>query len=72
VDGGITWLHGELQQAMSRLTGDNSFDIFLDKDGIAFGEHWQSRLEDALIGARYLLPVISLSYLASPHCRAEA
>ncbi len=72
--GGITWLHGELQQAMQAmqaLTGE-PFEIFLDKDGIAFGEHWPSRLEEALIGARFLIPILTPSYFTSPACRAEA
>jgi formylglycine-generating enzyme required for sulfatase activity len=71
LNGGITWLHGELQNAVQALTGE-PFEIFLDKDGIAFGEHWPSRLEEALIGARFLIPILTPSYFTSPACRAEA
>ena len=72
LNGGITWLCQELQRAMGSLTGDQPFEIFQDKDAIAFGEHWPSRIEDALAGARFLIPVLSPSYFASPNCRAEA
>ena len=72
LNGGITWLREELQRAMGSLTKDEPFEIFQDADAIAFGEHWPSRIEDALEGARYLIPVLSPSYFASPNCRAEA
>ena len=71
LDGGITWLRRELQRGMRALTGE-PFDIFQDKDGIAFGEHWPDRIEDALIGTRFLIPILTPSYFASPQCRAEA
>ncbi len=71
LEGGITWLRRELQRGMQALTGE-PFEIFQDKDGIAFGEHWPDRIEDALVGARFLIPILTPSYLASPQCRAEA
>ncbi|MEM8951805.1 MAG: SUMF1/EgtB/PvdO family nonheme iron enzyme [Pseudomonadota bacterium] len=71
LDGGITWLRRELQRGMRALTGE-PFEIFQDKDGIAFGEHWPDRIEDALVGARFLIPVLTPSYFSSLQCRAEA
>lgn len=71
LEGGITWLRRELQRAMLALTGE-AFEIFQDTDGIAFGEHWPSRIEEALTGARFLIPVMSPCYFASPQCRHEA
>ncbi len=71
LDGGITWLGRELQRAMRAITG-TPFEIFQDVDAIAFGDHWPSRIEDALERARFLIPILTPSYFASPNCRAEA
>ncbi|NJO37413.1 MAG: hypothetical protein HC871_07040 [Rhizobiales bacterium] len=44
LSGGITWLCDDLQHA---VTGER-FAIFLDRDAIAFGQHWPSRIEAVL------------------------
>ncbi len=71
LNGGITWLRDELQRGMRACTG-KPFEIFLDKDGIAFGQHWPSRLDEPLAGARFLIPILTPSYFTSQACRAEA
>ena len=71
LNGGITWLCHELQRAMRAITGE-LFDIFQDVDGIAFGEHWPSRVEEALTEARFLIPILTPSYFTSDGCREEA
>lgn len=71
LSGGITWLREELQRALRAITGEPS-EIFQDVDGIAFGEHWPSRIEEALTGARFLIPMLTPSYFTSEGCREEA
>ena len=44
------------------VTGDRTFTIFQDVDGIEFGQHWPSRLDEALASARFLIPVLSPSF----------
>src|SRR4051795_4476441 len=51
-DGAITELRERLERSVRVVTGDPSFIIFQDHDGIAFGQHWPSRLDEALAGGR--------------------
>lgn len=71
LSGGITWLREELQRAMKATSGE-PFEIFQDTDGIAFGEHWPSRIIEALTAARFLIPILTPSYFTSEACREEA
>src|SRR3954451_6964908 len=57
-DGAIPELRKRLERSVRVVTGDPSFTIFQDHDGIAFGQHWPSRLDEALAGGRFLLPVV--------------
>src|SRR4051812_32110047 len=58
-------------QAEFVLCEQTIFTIFQDHDGIAFGQHWPSRLDEALAGARFLVPVLSPSFFRSGPCRDE-
>ena len=71
LDNAITWLKEELEKAIRAVTG-HPFTIFQDKDGIAFGQHWPDRLEQALENSRFLIPILTPSYFTSEHCRKEA
>jgi F-box protein 11 len=68
--GRIAALRDALQKAVRFRTGQ-PFDVFLDRDGIGLGQDWQDRLDEALAGARFLIPILSPSYLASGACRDE-
>src|SRR3954452_3184664 len=70
-DGAITELRKRLERSVRVVTGDRSFTIFQDHDGITFGQHWPSRLDEALAGARFLVPVLSPSFFRSDPCRDE-
>jgi hypothetical protein len=70
-DGGITALRAALELQVRIVTGDDGFEIFQDMDGIAFGERWPERLEQALTAARFLIPVLSPRFFRSEPCRDE-
>ena len=70
-DGGITVLRVALELQVRIVTGDDSFEIFQDVDGIAFGEHWPKRLDQALAASRFLIPVLSPRFFRSEPCRDE-
>jgi hypothetical protein len=53
----------------SAIGGD--FEIFQDSEGIAWGQHWQTRLDEALKEALFLIPILTPSYFNSPACRNE-
>lgn len=70
-EGGITALRAALELQVRIVTGDDSFEIFQDVDGIAFGEHWPKKLDQALAAARFLIPVLSPRFFRSEPCRDE-
>ncbi len=70
-DGGITALRAALELQVRIVTGDDSFEIFQDVDGIAFGEHWPKKLDKALAACRFLIPVLSPRFFRSEPCRDE-
>jgi formylglycine-generating enzyme required for sulfatase activity len=47
------------------------FEIFQDCEGIAWGQHWRTRLDEALEEALFLIPILTPSYFNSRPCRAE-
>src|SRR3954451_14248416 len=68
--GGITALRRQLELGVRVVTGDRTFTIFQDIEGIAFGEHWPSRLDEALAGARFLFPGLGPTFFTSEACCA--
>jgi formylglycine-generating enzyme required for sulfatase activity len=71
LEGRITRLRQELQLAIRFVSGQ-PFEIFQDKDGIAFGQHWRERLDEALAASQFLIPILTPNWFASPACREEA
>src|SRR3954468_11825168 len=69
--GAITALRRQLELGVRVVTGDRTFTIFQDVEGIAFGEHWPSSLDEALASARFMIPVLSPSFFTSEPCCAE-
>src|SRR4051794_6837804 len=63
--GAITELRKRLELGVRVVMGDRSFTIFQDIEGIEFGQHWPSRLDEALASARFLVPVLSPSFFVS-------
>jgi len=70
LDGAVTWLRQELERASKAVTG-RQFTIFQDRDGIAFGDNWQNRLDSALEEATVLLPLLTPSFFSSDACCSE-
>jgi CheY-like chemotaxis protein len=69
--GAITALRGALELGVRVVTGDKSFEIFQDVDGIELGQQWQKRLDEALSAARFLIPIITPLFFSSDACRDE-
>src|SRR6266446_5446210 len=59
-------LEGEVQMQTCR-----AFHIFQDRNDISWGEQWKERIEGALRGVTFLIPIVTPSYFQSPACRAE-
>jgi formylglycine-generating enzyme required for sulfatase activity len=66
----ITGLRQRLQRMVAAAIG-RDFEIFQDCEGIAWGQHWRSRLDEALEEALFLIPILTPSFFNSEACRAE-
>lgn len=59
-----------LKDEYTLLTG-KPLEMFVDRDGIAWGEEWKARIDTALVESAFFLPVITPRYFARPECRRE-
>lgn len=69
--GQITSLRKFLELGVKVVTGQRDFGIFQDIDGIEFGQQWQKVLDQAISGARLLMPIITPLFFNSAGCRDE-
>ena len=69
--GAITSLRRLLELGVQVVTGDKTFNIFQDVDGIEFGLKWKKRLSEALLTSRFLIPVVTPLFFKSDACRDE-
>ncbi len=71
-DGGnITAFRKALEGEVRAQTGRRDVRIFQDRDDIAWGDAWKERIDRSLDAVTFLVPVLTPSFLASPHCRQE-
>jgi parallel beta-helix repeat protein len=68
--GRIIRLRERLQQSVRFHTGV-SFEIFLDKKNIGWGQQWEDHIKNSLNDALLLFPIITPSYFMSKPCREE-
>jgi cobaltochelatase CobT len=60
--------NGRLSQFRERLSGElrmhtgEAFEIFQDRDDIAWGQQWQQRIDGALDAVTFLIPIITPAY----------
>jgi CheY-like chemotaxis protein len=69
--GQITSFRKFLELGVKVVTGTKDFGIFQDIDGIEFGQQWQKVLDQAISGARLLMPIITPLFFSSEGCRDE-
>ena len=69
--GAITSLRRLLELGVQVVTGDKTFNIFQDVDGIEFGQKWQKRLNEAISTSRFLIPIVTPLFFKSDPCRDE-
>jgi len=68
---------GRLTQLRERLSGEvrmqtgSPFDIFQDKDSIAWGQQWKERINQSLDAVTFLIPIITPAFFRSDACRDE-
>ncbi len=69
--GAITSLRRLLELGVQVVTGDRTFNIFQDVDGIEFGQKWKKRLTAAISTSRLLIPIVTPLFFNSDPCRDE-
>lgn len=67
----------KIRQFILKLAGEvgvligERFEIFIDSPGIATGQKWQKRLDEAVDGASIFIPILTPSYFRSEPCKKE-
>lgn len=69
-DGRIRRLADHIRDEYALITG-TQIQVFVDRDHIRWGEEWRRRIDDALAGTTFFIPVITPRYFQSEECRAE-
>jgi F-box protein 11 len=69
-DGQLTLFRERLSAEVRAQTGEE-FPIFQDRNGIAWGQNWQIRIDETLDAVTLLIPIVTPSFFRSPPCRAE-
>ena len=68
--GRITGLRSRLEGEVKMHTG-RRFQIFQDRNDLAWGQQWADRIDATLSEVTFLIPVITPSFMKSPACRKE-
>lgn len=68
--GRISALANHLQN-LFRIRTSEELDLFVDRDSIEWGTEWAERIDDAIAGTTFFIPVITPSYFKSAACRKE-
>jgi hypothetical protein len=68
--GRILTLAGDLKERYRLHTG-NELELFVDRESLQWGEAWQERIDQAIAGTTFFIPVITPSYFRSQACRLE-
>ncbi|WP_062443624.1 toll/interleukin-1 receptor domain-containing protein [Herbidospora daliensis] len=68
--GRLLRLAESVREEYALLTGDD-LEIFVDREGIEWGDEWRQRIDQALQSTTFFIPIITTRYLRSHECRRE-
>jgi hypothetical protein len=69
-DGRILRLAERIRAEYSLITGED-LELFIDREGIAWGQEWRQRIDGALDLTTLFIPVITPRYFTREECRRE-
>ena len=69
-EGRITAFRKRLEGEVRMQSGE-TFEIFQDRNDIAWGQNWEERINTSLSDVSFLIPVVTPSFFKSPACRNE-
>ncbi|MEH3155305.1 MAG: TIR domain-containing protein [Gordonia paraffinivorans] len=70
-------MHGKIVRLMHLIKEEFDFltgyemEIFVDREGIEWGEKWQQTIDQAIAEATFLIPIITPRFFQSSACRKE-
>ena len=70
IRGRILCLAEDIAAQYEMFTGEQ-IDLFIDKDGISWGDRWREVINDNLDSAAFFIPVMTARYFAKEECRRE-
>ncbi|MEU9084535.1 toll/interleukin-1 receptor domain-containing protein [Streptomyces sp. NPDC048357] len=68
--GRIQRLSEYIANAFEIISGE-PLEIFFDNDSIEWGDAWRLRLDSALTGVTFLIPIVTPKFIKSQECRRE-
>lgn len=68
-DGRIAHLASLIVHQFGLLTG-GELEMFVDRD-LAWGDEWKRRIDEAIAGTTFFIPIVTPRYFASEECRRE-
>ena len=69
--GYITAFRKMLENAVHVVSGQETFQIFQDIEGIVIGENWKKKLADVIQESSFLVPILSPLFFNSGPCTDE-
>lgn len=69
-DGRILQLAEDLKSEFAAITG-NSLRLFVDRTSLEWGDDWRAKIDEAIVQATFLIPVVTPRYFKSQACRDE-
>jgi hypothetical protein len=69
--GYITSFRKTLENAVHVVTGQKTFHVFQDVEGIVIGENWQKKLAEVIHESSFFIPMLTPLFFNSKPCREE-
>jgi hypothetical protein len=69
--GAVTSLRRLLELGVQVVSGDRTFEMFQDVDGIELGQKWKDRLGEAITASTLFIPILTPLFFTSDPCRDE-
>jgi hypothetical protein len=69
--GAIHRLAEHVSQEFEVLSGGAPLNLFLDSAKLEWGDRWREKIDAALEGTTFFIPIVTPSYFASGECRNE-
>jgi hypothetical protein len=66
----ITRLAALVQEAYALITGED-LELFVDRTTLEWGDAWRERIDVAIAGTTFFIPVLTPRYFESSECRQE-